>query len=100
MFPLDKGGWRVYRFSPGVGEAETWTQDKEGWTNCYFNCKPNLQTAAKAMGAQEDPDHGGFIFETVAEAKKAAETLGKTIEVPSEYLNARLISNPTRMGDW
>ena len=70
MFPLDKGGWRVYRFSPGVGEAETWTQDKEGWTNCYFNCKPNLQTAAKAMGAQEDPDHGGFIFETVGRGQE------------------------------
>jgi len=59
-FPLDHGGLRVYRFSPGVSEAETWTQDKEGWTNCYFNCRPNLQTAAKAMGAQEDPDQGGL----------------------------------------
>ena len=55
MFPLDNGGWRVYRFSPGVQEAETWNQDKEGWTNCYFNCKPNLVTAAKAMGGTGRP---------------------------------------------
>ena len=83
-FPLENGGCRVYRFSPGVGEAETWNQDKEGWTNCYFNCAVNLQTAAKAMGGQEDPDHGGYLFETVNDAKQAAESLGKVITVPEE----------------
>ena len=77
MFPLDKGGWRVFRFSPGVQEDETWTQDKEGWTTCYFNCRPNLTTAAKALGGQEDPDQGGYVFNTVAEAKKVAKILGQ-----------------------
>jgi hypothetical protein len=86
MFPLEKGGWRVYRFFPGVQEVETWSQDKEGWTNCYFNCKPNLATAAKAMGAQEDPERGGFMFKNPAEAKKAAETLGQKIELPDVLL--------------
>jgi len=31
LFPLNDGGWRVYRFSPGVAEADTWSQDvKDG----------------------------------------------------------------------
>lgn len=83
MFPLDKGGWRVYRFSPGVNEAETWNQDREGWTNCYFNTKPNLRTAARAMGAQEDPDQGGFAFGKAADAINAAKALGQKIELPA-----------------
>ncbi len=83
-FPLDNGGCRVYRFSPGVNEAETWNQDKEGWTNCYFNCRPNLATAAKAVGGQEDPDHGGFMFQNVAQARQAAEALGQKIRLPEE----------------
>lgn len=89
MFPLDHGGWRVYRFSPGVNEAETWSQDREGWTNCYFNCRPNLATAAKAVGGQEDPDHGGFVFKNSAEAKRAAEALGQKITLPEKYLSPR-----------
>ncbi len=97
MFPLDDGGWRVYRFSPGVQEAETWNQDKEGWTNCYFNCKPNLQTIAKAMGAHEDPDHGGFMFNTVAKAKKAAEMLGQKIELPEDKEEALLAKYQARL---
>ena len=89
MFPLDKSGWRGFRFSPGVAETETWNQDKKGWTNCYFNCQPNLKTAAKAMGAQEDPDRDGFVFNSVAAAKKAAEALGQKINVKDYKRKAR-----------
>ena len=96
-FPLDNGGCRVYRFSPGVQETETWNQDKEGWTNCYFNCKPNLATAAKAMGAQEDPDRGGFIFKNVAEARRVAEALGQKIELPEEREEALLTKYKARL---
>ncbi len=86
-FPLNDGGCRVYRFTPGVSEAETWNQDKEGWTNCYFNCKPNLAIAAKAVGGQEDPDRGGFLFSNVAKAIKAADLLGQKITgVNKDYL--------------
>ena len=89
MFPLDKGGWRVYRFSPGIQEDPTWNQDKEGWTNCYFNCKPNLATAAKSMGGQEDPDHGGFVFWKVENAQRVAETLGQKIVLPDALLRRK-----------
>ena len=89
MFPLENGGWRVYRFSPGVPEAETWNQDKEGWTNCYFNCRPNLATAAKAMGGQEDPEKGGYVFGKVTEAQEAAKALEQKIDVPDALLRRK-----------
>ena len=73
MFPLEKGGWRVFRFSPGVQEDETWTQDKEGWTTCYFNCKPNLHNRRQGFGRTGRPGKGGYVFNTVAEAKKVAQ---------------------------
>ena len=60
LFPLPNGAWRVYRFSPGVAEAETWSQDGEGWTTCYFNRRPDLAIAAKAHGGIEDPDKKGM----------------------------------------
>ena len=63
LFPLPNGGWRVFRFSPGVSEAETWTQDGQGWTTCYFNRRPDLATAAKTHGGIEDPDKGGYIVQ-------------------------------------
>ncbi len=70
-----------------MSEAETWNQDKEGWTNCYFNCKPNLATAAKALGGLEDPDHGGFVFKNVALAKKVAEPIRQKLNLPEDILN-------------
>jgi len=86
MFPLDKGGWKVFRFSPGTNEDESWNQDKEGWTTCYFNCRPNLATAAKAMGGQEDPEKGGYVFDTAAEANEVARVLGQHIDLPVHLL--------------
>lgn len=83
LFPMDNGGWRVYRFGRGVSEAETWTQDKEGWTNCYFNRAPDLSIAAKAKGGIEDPEHGGFVFDTAEKAVEAADALGQKVKVPA-----------------
>ena len=98
MFPLDKGGWRVFRFSPGIQEDETWTQDKEGWTTCYFNCKPNLATAAKALGGQEDPEKGGYVFNTVAEAKKVATgSRAAAIDLPDPSLLDRQSLSESRI---
>lgn len=82
MFPLDHGGWRVYRFSPGVAEDETWSQDKEGWTQCYFNRAITLRTAARWFGGQEDPDWGGYVFGSTTEAIRATGALGQKIALP------------------
>ena len=70
-FPLPRGAWKVYRFSPGITEAETWNQDGNGWTTCYFNRLPDLSTAAKAHGGTEDPDKiGQYVFSKATEALK------------------------------
>ena len=77
LFPLPNGAWRVYRFSPGVSESPTWTQDGQGWTTCFFNRRPDLAIAAKTHGGIEDPDKGGYVFKTPADASQAAKLLGQ-----------------------
>jgi hypothetical protein len=37
LFPLKDGAWAVRRYTKGVTEAETWEQDGNGWTMCYYN---------------------------------------------------------------
>ena len=61
LFPLPNGAWRVYRFSPGIAEADTWTQDGQGWTTCYFNRYPDLATACTLLGGVER-EQGGYVF--------------------------------------
>ena len=76
LFPLPNGAWRVYRFSPGITEADTWTQDGQGWTTCYFNHYPDLKTACTLLGGVE-PEQGGYIFSTADAAIQAAKSLGE-----------------------
>jgi hypothetical protein len=87
-FPLDNGAWRVYRFSPGTTEAETWEQDGNGWTNCFFNKTPDLNVAAKAKGGIEAPNSGGYVFPTAGDAVQVVKNLGQDIAIP-EYLRDR-----------
>ena len=61
-FPLPDGGWHVYRFSPGVPETSTWTQDGRGWTSCYFNVSPTLHTAALDRGGLENVREGFLLL--------------------------------------
>lgn len=83
-FPLPHGGWRVIRFSKGIREHGTWEQDGRGWTSTYFNCRPNLETAAISMGGAE-LGSGGFQFETVLEARKAIMSLGVRLEIDESW---------------
>jgi len=79
--PLRNGAWVIRRFTPGIGEAETWTQDRNGWTKCFFNKDPDLNIASKAFGGIEDTD-GGFIFKEAEVATQAANLLGVHFELP------------------
>ena len=95
-FPMPNGAWKVYRFSPGITEAETWTQDGNGWTTCYFNRTPDLAVASKAHGGLEDPDKvGQFVFDSAGKALKAAEALGQKIVLLEDLMDreARLKSS-------
>jgi hypothetical protein len=84
-YPLEQGAWRVYRFSPGTAEAETWEQDGNGWTNCCFNKLPDLRTAATAAGGVESPNNGGFVFATAEEAVKTVAMMGQELVIPEAF---------------
>lgn len=79
-YPMRRGSWVVRRYTPGVAEHESWDQDGQGWTRCYLNKEPDLQTAARAQGGLEDPS-GGFIFREAEVAEKAAQLLGVSLDV-------------------
>ncbi|MBX7136246.1 MAG: hypothetical protein K1X67_26545, partial [Fimbriimonadaceae bacterium] len=98
MFPLSDGGWRVYRFSPGIVESDTWTQDRDNWTTCYFNRLPDLGTAAKALGGAELSDGGGFEFDTAQEAAEAIAVLGKKVSIPEKLKDRSTILRRNKDG--
>ena len=88
LFPLTNGAWKVYRFSPGINEAETWNQDGNGWTTCFFNRPPDLVDAAKAHSGLEDPDkEGQYIFNRAEDAMAAAEALGQKVNVAQDLMD-------------
>ena len=74
--------WRVYRFSPGINEAETWTQDGQGWTTCYFNRYPDLTTACTLFGGVDE--EGGYVFSSADAAIQAAKSLGEELKLPPD----------------
>lgn len=80
-FPMRKGAWSVRRFTPGVKEKNTWEQDGEGWTRCYYNQQPTLPTVSKHYGGIEN-DKGGFEFRHASLAQQAALALGANIDIP------------------
>jgi len=98
MFPLPKGSFKVYRFSPGVSEANTWQQDGESWTTCFYNHDPDLRTAARALGGAELSDGKGFQFERAEEAIKVAQALGETIKIDDKLKLREAIVRPNKDG--
>jgi len=90
-FPLSNGGWRIFRFSPGINEADTWTQSDEGWTTCYFNRYPTLASACKMQGGVEE-ESGGFVFTDIASATKAAESIGQKLDVDPAVASERKVT--------
>jgi hypothetical protein len=81
LFPLESGGWRVYRFSPGVSETETWVQDGAGWTTCYFNRLPDVDTACRSYGGLRTEGKPHYTFASGNDAIKAAEALGQKLDI-------------------
>lgn len=89
-FPLRGGAWTIRRYSRGVAEAATWDQDGDGWTRCYYNRDPDLQTAARCNEGCELIS-GGFTFRHAELALKAANTLGTNIKLPTWALGRETI---------
>ena len=82
-FPLNDGAWKVYRFSPGITESETWEQDGTNWTFCYFDARPDLPTAARALHGTESTE--GFAFDRATNAVEALRAIGEAIELPPRF---------------
>lgn len=85
-FPLRKGAWALRRYTPGVAEHSSWSQDGAGWTKTFLNKEPDLKQAARACSGLEHPS-GGYAFTNPDEAKKTAELLGAKIELPASLGN-------------
>ena len=79
MFPMRDGSWVVRRFTQGVTEHDCWDQDSNGWTRCFLNKEADLRSACRAFGGLED-SKGGFMFQEVEVAAKAALILGTTLQ--------------------
>lgn len=86
-FPLSNGGWKVTRFSKGVREHETWDQDGTNWTSCYFNTRPDLESASLALGGSEISGGKGFHFDNLKKARDVVQALGGYIDLPDTWDN-------------
>ena len=81
MFALANGGWKVFRFSPGTQEAETW--DRAGhWTCCEYNVRAGLSDAVRAVGGFERSD-ASYAFGTVLQGLAALKGMGIEAMVPA-----------------
>jgi hypothetical protein len=86
LFPLPDSAWRVYRFSPGINEADTWSQDGQGWTTCYFSRYPDLKTACTLSGGVER-EQGGYVFASAEDAIRAARSLGEELKLDQSVMD-------------
>lgn len=86
-FPLRQGAWAVRRYTPGVQEADTWDQDGQGWTRCFYNRAPDLTIAARMYNGLEHPQ-GGYDFRSAEDAIKAVKELGGNLEIP-DFVKSR-----------
>jgi hypothetical protein len=83
MSPSKNGSWQVRRFSPGTKENDSWTQDGQGWTRCFFNREADLGTVARSVGAIENKK-GAYVFSEAESAQKALfDHLKIDLELPS-----------------
>lgn len=80
-FPLYDGVWVIRRYTPGVVEDPTWTQDGQSWTYCYFNRTPDFDTACKAFGGIERPN-GGYQFSDTKILPEISAILGVELKLP------------------
>lgn len=74
MFPARGGAWQVRRFTQGVQESETWQQDGQGWTRCYFNRAADFTTACRMYNGIKDPK-GNYVFSEAVAALEALDQL-------------------------
>ncbi len=87
-FPMRRGAWTVRRYTPGIEEHNSWTQDGQGWTTIAYNKEPDLANSARANTGVEHPTKG-FMFREAEMAQSAIKALGAKVELPNRFLNRR-----------
>lgn len=87
-FPMRNGAWSVRRYTEGVAEHSSWTQDGVGYTRCFYNRMPDLNTACRVYEGIQDPA-GGYIFTSAEQAQKAALQLGVDLNLPTFILGRK-----------
>lgn len=89
-YPLKQGSWTVRRYTPGITEHDSWTQDGKGYTTCYLNRDPDLITAARTYDGVE-MEKGGFEFNEAEVMITASRSLGANVELPPWAANRKAI---------
>ena len=87
-FPLKDGGWIVRRYSKGVNEHESWSQDGAGWTKTYFNKDVTFDVACRAAKGTVHPEKGYFVFKDGLACAEALRILSLTPQIPQSLTNA------------
>lgn len=85
-YPMPGGGWALRRYTPGVAEHPTWQQDGSGWTRCFYNRYPDFETACRMYDGLEDPS-GGYWFNVIEQACRAAQAMGIELGFPNHMLS-------------
>jgi hypothetical protein len=90
LYPLPNGAWRVFRYSKGVQEAETWEVSTNGWTTCTINVTPTLEQVAKAHNGVRRPTKGtlAFVFRKPQDAIDAVAAFGGELGLPEWLASA------------
>ncbi len=82
LYPIKEGAWVVRRFTKGIQEHSSWSQDSIGWTKCYLNRSPDIGTVSRIHGGVEDID-GSFVFKDADSATEAAKEIGIMLDIPN-----------------
>jgi len=92
-FPLRCGSWVVRRYSLGTKEHESWDQDGNGWTRCFYNREPDLHSLARLHDGVEH-EKGGYAFRHAESVVKVLTALGVAIELPNFIMSRKAYIKP------
>jgi hypothetical protein len=85
-FPLYSGAWVVRRHTRSTAEHKLWFQDRSGWTCCYFNRYPYLDTVLSMDGIETS--NGAYNFKQLGNIHQVLKVYGITDNI-SEFFNQR-----------
>jgi hypothetical protein len=80
-FPIKNGSWTVRRHHKGTEEHPSWHHDRSGWTTCYYNKYPSLDTACRSAGGLPSGS-GSYLIPDSGRIPDIFSTLGSEVNVP------------------